>query len=118
MPPDLQGQQIKIEYTSILAQAQKLVGVTGQDRFLQTTLGLAEVYPEVRNKVDINQVIDNYGDMLGVDPRIIRTNEEATARTQQQQQAAQSAQDAENAQKVAKATRDASQAPVTGDSAL
>jgi len=117
-PQELQGVRLKVEYISILSQAQKLVGVTGQDRFLQTTLGLAEVYPQVRNKVNVNKVVNNYADMLGVDPEIVYSDEQADATTQQQAQAAQEAQDAETAQKVAKAARDASQAPVTGDSAL
>lgn len=117
-PPELQGVRLKVEYISILAQAQKLVGVTGQDRFLQTTLGLAEVYPEVRNKVNINKAVDNYADMLGVDPEMVNSDEQANAITAKQQQAQQAAADAENVQKVARAARDASQAPVTGDSAL
>lgn len=117
-PQELQGVNLKVEYISILAQAQKLVGVTGQDRFLQTTLGLAEVYPQVKNKINVNRVINNYADMLGVDPEIVYSDEQADQASAQQAQAAQEAQDAENATKIAKAARDASQAPVTGDSAL
>lgn len=117
-PPELEGVELKAEYISILAQAQKLISVTGQDRFLQTTLGLVSVYPEVRNKVDINQAVDNYRDYLGVDPRIVRSNEQADALSAAQAKAQQAAADADNAMKAAKAARDASQAPVTGDSAL
>lgn len=117
-PQELQGIKLKVEYISILAQAQKLVGVTGQDRFLQTTLGLTQIFPEVRNKVDVNQVIDNYAEMLGVDPRIVRSTDEANAMTAQQQKAQQGAADAETMAKVAKATKDAAAAPTTGDTVL
>lgn len=117
-PQELHGVNLKVEYISILSQAQKLVGVTGQDRFLQTTLGLAEVYPQVRNKVNVNRVVNNYADMLGVDPEIVLSDEQADATTAQQAKQAQDQADAQNAALTAKAARDAAQAPITGDSAL
>ena len=42
-----------------------VVGIIGQDRFLQTTIPLMQAFPEVRHKVDIMRVVDNYGEMLG-----------------------------------------------------
>lgn len=117
-PRELAGVALKVEYISVLAQAQKLVGVVAQDRFLQSTAGLAQVAPEVLDKVDFNQVVDNYGDMLGVDPKIVRSNDEANARVQQRAQAQQQAQDATNAAQVAKAARDAAATPTTGDTLL
>lgn len=117
-PPELEGVALKVEYISILSQAQKLIGVTGQDRFLQSSLGLAQVAPHILNKINFNRAIDNYGDFLGVDPRLIRTDEEADQMTAAQAQQQQAGEDAKNAALMAKATRDASQAPVTGDSAL
>jgi hypothetical protein len=117
-PRELDGAALKVEYISVLAQAQKLVGVVAQDRFLQSSAGLIQVFPEVADKIDINQVVDNYGEMLGVDPRIIRTNDEANARVQQRAQATQAQQDAANAAQVAKAARDAANTPTTGDTVL
>lgn len=117
-PQELNGVKLKTEYISILAQAQKLVSVVAQDRFLQSCAGLAQIFPEVIDKIDVNQVVDNYADDLGVDQKMVRTNEEATARVQQRAQAANDAQEAKNAQLTAKAARDASQTPTTGDSVL
>lgn len=117
-PPEVLGVDLKVEYISIMAQAQKLVGVVGQDRFLQSTIPLLEAFPEVRHKVNIFQVVDNYADMLGVDPRLVRPSDEAQALLDAEREAQQAAQQAEQAQMLARATKDAAQAPMEGDTAL
>jgi hypothetical protein len=117
-PEELDGVTLKVEYISILAQAQKLVGVVSQDRFLNTLASLAQTFPEARHKLNIFQVIDNYADMLGVDPRIVHTNEEAQAAAQQAAEAAQAAQDAETAKSLASAGKSASETSLEGDTAL
>lgn len=117
-PPDLEGVDLTVEYTSILAQAQKLVGVVGQDRLLQTIIPLAEINPEVVDKIDFAQAIDNYGEMLGVDPRVIRSTDEARAMGAARAKAAAQQAQAEQAKLMAGAAKDLSQAPVGTDSAL
>lgn len=117
-PEQLQGVDLDVEYISIMAQAQKLVGVVGQDRFVMSLVPLVETFPEIRHKININQLVDNYGEMLGVDPRLIRSNEEAEALTAQQAQAAQQVQAAEQAQMIGRAVKDSSQAPMGTDFAL
>lgn len=118
-PPDLlHGVALKVEYLSILAQAQKLVGVSGQDRLMATVVPLVQTWPELREKIDPMQLINNYGDMLGVDPRVIRDDDVAEQRVKAVQQAQQAAQDAENALKGAKAAQAAANAPTGGNTAL
>lgn len=118
-PPEaLDGVKLKVEYISILAQAQKLIGVVGQDRYLQSAATMAGMWPEVRHKVDAYQAMDNYADMLGVDPRINRATEDAQAAQQHDEQAAQEAQQSDQALKVANAAKAASQSPITGDTVL
>jgi hypothetical protein len=118
IPQALDGVALKVEYISILAQAQKLVGVAAQDRFLQSTLPLVEQYPQVRHKVNIMAVVDNYADMLGVDPSLVVPTDVATANYQAEQQAAAEVQKSEATKNYADAAQKASQAPVTGDSML
>jgi hypothetical protein len=117
-PPELEGVALKVEYISIMQQAQKLTGVAAQDRFLNTLLPMAEIYPEVRHKVKIFRVINNYGDMLGVDPNILRSDEEAQQLLDQERAAQQKQAEAEQAQLLARATKDAATAPMGTDSAL
>jgi hypothetical protein len=117
-PEELAGVDLKVEYISILAQAQKLVGVIGQDRFMQSVGATVQIFPQVRHKVDINRVVDNYGEMLGVDPRIIRSTEEAEQLTQQEAEAQQAIARAQQAKDLAGAVKSAAQAPMDQDSAL
>ena len=117
-PPELDGVKLKVEYISVLAQAQKLVGVTGQDRFIGSLLPLLEVYPEIRHKVKVFRLVDNYAEMLGVDPNIVRTDEEAQQLVDEERAAAAKQAEAEQAQLLARATKDAATAPMGTDSAL
>jgi hypothetical protein len=117
-PEQLKGVELRVEYISILAQAQKLVGVVGQDRFLQSTVSLMEAFPEIRHKINIMQAVDNYGEMLGVDPNILRSTEDAQASAAAEAQQAQQAQQAQNAVAVTKAAQQASQTNMGGDTAL
>jgi hypothetical protein len=113
-PPELEGVEIKPQYTSILAQAQKLVGVTAQDRLLQTAGQMAGIWPQLRHKVDPFRAFDNYGEMYGTDPLIIRTDEEADAAMAEEQQAAQAAQAAANARQMGAGLKDAAAAKLHG----
>ncbi len=118
-PDDLNGVKLKVEYVSIMAQAQKLVGVVGQDRFLQTVVPMMEAFPEVRNKIRPYQIVDNYADMLGVDPRAIVPTEDAEAAQAQQEQQARAAQAAAIAEQGANAAKTASETKLQdGSSAL
>lgn len=117
-PPELDGVTLKVEYISIMAQAQKLVGVVGQDRFLSSVGSLVEVFPTVRHKIDEFRVVNDYGTMLGVDPRIIRSDDDAQQRADQEAQQQKAAQDAEIAANAAKAAQAAGNTPMGTDSAL
>mgnify|MGYP001609687790 CR=1 FL=1 len=117
-PPEIEGADLKVEYISILAQAQKLVGVAATDRFVGTIAPMLEVFPEMRNKIDSNRVVNGYADMLGIDPRIIISDEQADAATAAQQQQQAGAAQAEQAALVAKSAKDASQAQLGTNSAL
>lgn len=117
-PEELEGVTIVPEYTSILAQAQKLVGVGAQDRLVTTVGAMVEVWPEARHKLNINRAIDNYGDMLGGDPQLIRTDEEVAELVAAEQQQAQAAQGAANAAALGKGLKDASQAKLGDGSVL
>ncbi|TIN81210.1 portal protein, partial [Mesorhizobium sp.] len=51
-PPDLHGQPLKIEYISILAQAQKAVATGAVERGFAFAGQLAAVKPDVLDKLD------------------------------------------------------------------
>ena len=93
-PPELQGMDLDIEFVSMLAQAQRAVGVNSVDRFVNSLGGVAQVKPEVLDKFDSDQWVDVYSDMLGVDPSLIVAGEQVALVRQGRAQAAKQAQDA------------------------
>lgn len=117
-PQELHGVALKVEYTSIMAQAQKLVGVVGLDRFMASMGQVAQFLPDVLDKVDEDQVADSYGDMLDVDPRIVRTSDEAQQRRTARQQSQQAQIAAQQAESLGKAAGAAGARPIAQDSPL
>lgn len=94
MPDEMRstGGQIEIEYVSMLAQAQKAAATASIERLLQVIGNVSAVYPQAPDNIDIDETIDEYADMLGVPPRIVRSTidvmkirkDRATQQAQQQ----------------------------------
>lgn len=92
-PEELKDQQINIEYVSMLAQAQKAVGIGALDRIVGTVGQIAAVKPEALDKLDSDKIIDEYSGILGIRPDLIVANEQvALVRKQRAQQQAQAQQ--------------------------
>lgn len=92
-PKELQGVELNTEFISTLAQAQRIVSAQGMDRLLATVGNLAGLNPQVLDKIDMDQAIDDYGVQYGVNPEIIVPDDVVAERRAQraQQQAAQQA---------------------------
>ena len=95
-PQELQGMDLSIEFVSTLAQAQRAIGVGSIDRLLGTVGAVAQMKPDVLDKIDGDQIVDTYADMLGVDPNLIVGDENVAIIRQQRAQAQQQAQAAQN----------------------
>jgi len=117
-PEQLEGVDLKVEYVSILAQAQKLVGVVGLDRLMSSAMAMAQIFPDTVHKIDVGVVIDDYADMLGTNPKIVRSNEDAEARAAAIKQQQQQLVDAQAAKDTAMAVKAGSEASMEGDTAL
>lgn len=94
----------------LLAQAQRLVGLGTIERTVGFAAEVSKMWPEARHKIDIHQAIDEYGEDAGIEPKIIRSDDEVedrmaveAAQARQQQQMAQAAAASDNAQKLASA---------------
>lgn len=89
-PPEELGEaDIEADYISILAQAQKAQAVQGLERFASTIGNLAGAFPEVKDKFNADQWVDEYADAAGVVPTVVRGDEEVDAIRQQRAQQAQ-----------------------------
>lgn len=94
-PQELEGQALRVEYVSIMAQAQKMVGLSALERFAGFVGGYAKVDPSVLDKVSGDELVNEYHMMTGVAPKIIRTEDEVATLRQNQAKAKQAQQEAE-----------------------
>jgi hypothetical protein len=117
-PPELQNRELNVEYVSVLAQAQRLVATGAVDRLVGFTGQLASVWPEARHKINASQAVDMYGESLGVDPSLIRSDDEVAAMAQAEAQQAAQAQAMANAQQGVDMAKTASEVEVTENNAL
>jgi len=90
VPQELSGQKIKVEYISMLAEAQKAASTAGIERLAGFVGNMAAAKPEVLDNIDFDEAIEEYADMLGVSPKIIvslvKVRQIRAARNQQMQQ--------------------------------
>jgi hypothetical protein len=119
-PEELQGQQLKVEYISIMHQAMKLAGVGGMERYVSNMINNAAMLkdPSIMDKVNMEQYADVYGDALSINPSIIRSDEEVQNIRAQRAKQQQAQMAAERAERMAGAARNLSQADMSEDNAL
>ena len=117
-PQSLEGMDVKVEYISLLAQAQKMVGTASIEQLAAFVGNLAAVKPDVLDKVNFDEMIDQYGQMLGAPPKVVRPDEEVAGIRQKSMQAMQQQQMPEQLEKTAKGAKTLSETEVGNNSAL
>lgn len=114
MPEELENDQgeMTVEYTSIMAQAQRAVGVNSIERLAGYIGNWAATKPEALDKFDVDQSIDEYADRIGTptgiivpDDKVKEVREVRADAAKQEQQMAQAAQMAPAAKQGAEAAR-------------
>ncbi len=101
-PPELQGRPLKVTYISMLAQAQRAVGLKSIDRYIATigAIAGAKQDPSIWDKVNTDEIADQYANGLGLNPKLTVSDEDVQAmraqraKQQQQQQALAAAESA------------------------
>lgn len=117
-PPELEGVDLKVEHISIMAQAQKMVATAGIDRAVGFIGQVAQFRPDVLDKLDVDQTVDEYLDMLGVPPTIINSDDEVAAMRQERAAMQQQQMQMEQQAQAAQAAATLSKADTSGDNAL
>ena len=79
--------ELDVEFVSMLAQAQRAVGVNSVDRYVMSLGAIAQMKPDVLDKFDSDKWADAYADMLGVDPDLIVASEDVAIIRQQRAEA-------------------------------
>jgi hypothetical protein len=120
-PPDeLVGVPLRIDFVSVMAQALKSVGLASLDRLTIYVGGIVKETGDtsILDKIDFDQAVDEYGDMTGVPPRIIRPDDQVAAIRQSRAKQLQAQQAAEQAATLAPAAKQLSETQMGGDTAL
>lgn len=117
-PIELQGMELEVEYISLLAQAQKMVGVTAIEQVAAFVGNLAAVKPETIDKFDQDEAVNQYADMVGVPPKIITSNEDAQEIREQRAQQIQQQQMMEQLTQAAQGAKTLSETDTGGNNAL
>jgi hypothetical protein len=113
-PREMNGMPIVVQFVSLLAQAQRLVGLSSIDRLLGTILNVAATMPEVAqrmsDKLDVDQLVDVYADTLGTDPTLIVADDQVALIREDRAAQMQKQMAVEAAPQLAAAAKDASEA--------
>lgn len=117
-PPEIQGADLRIEYISLLAQSQQAIATGAIERMAGFVGNLLGANPEVADKFDFDQACDEYGEALGVPPRIIRSDEDVEKLRQGRQQQQQAMQQGQAAMTAAQGAQVLSQTDTRTDNAL
>jgi hypothetical protein len=121
-PPDvLRGVDIDVEFISILHQMQRMVGIGQIERTAAFVGNLAAASPDALDKLDTDQMIDEYASRAGAPAKMIRGDDkvqEIRAQRAAQQKAAQMAATMPAVQQGADAARLLSETDVGGESLL
>lgn len=84
-PPELEGVELKVNYISSLAQAQRAVATGGIERLAGFVGQLAQIQPQVLDKFDGDQAIDEYAAAIHAPPKIVRSDDDVLQERQERQ---------------------------------
>lgn len=121
VPEALGGMRIEVEFVSILTQMQRMVGIGQIERTAAFIGNLAGLKPEAADKLDTDELVDEYAERAGSPPKIIRSDKEVKKdrdQRAQQQQMQQMAEMAPAAREGAEAARLLSEADNQGRSVI
>ena len=119
-PQAIQGMPLRVEYISLLAQAQKLVATQS----LQAGLGFvgqlaaAKEDPAVWDKIDTDQAIDEYAEAVGIPPTVIRPDDAVAALRKRRAELQEQERQLEQQAVAASTAKDLADASMEEDSAL
>lgn len=117
-PPDLQGHELDYKYNGQLAQAQKMQGVNPIERVLATFIPMTKDKPDIWDKMNLDQMIDEIATRLGVPASCIRDDDAVEAIRAERQKAMAAQQQMAMLEQASKTAKNMGQAQVTEDTAL
>ena len=120
-PAMLARHPLKVEYTSIIAQAQKALAAGSIEQFWGFAMKVQEAKPEdpsVLDPVNTDEMLERYGGDLSVPPGIIRDEDDVAKIRAQRQQAQEAQQKLAAAEQASKTAKNLASSPTDGQNAL
>jgi len=108
-PPELQGQEVKIRFISIMHQMQQALGLTGVRTFVDEIGRIQQLNPEAADKFNADVTVDEIARITGVRPDMVVPTEEANKQRAERAKMAQAQQTGDAMVQAAGAMKDVGQ---------
>ena len=115
IPPELQDQELRVNYVSSLAQAQRAVDTKGITRLSDYVAFLVSQGLSDGRKLDGDAAITEYADLIGTPPRLIASDKDVAAEREQEAQQQAAAANLEAAKTLGQAAGSAGQVNLEED---
>lgn len=99
-PQELQGQALDTRFISSLAQAQRAAETGTIERIAQFVASISPIDPQIADKVNFDEMVEQYARFIGVVPSVIVAQEQVDKVRQARQQQQQQIQEADIGQKL------------------
>lgn len=114
-PEELQGKELNVEYSSILARSIRELQANTNLRAITTAMQFAQIDPTVMDNLNTDKAVQVLFDQLGASPELLRPSEEVEQIRQQRAQAQQQQAQAEQMQQGVDAVSKLGRVPTGGD---
>jgi hypothetical protein len=117
-PEELRQARLKVDYVSLLAQAQKMIGIAGMEAYLEKAERIAAIDPASIDKTDTDAFLEEYAERVALSPRITRDQEVVDEIRAERAAREKELQDAEMMKGAAGDIKSLSQADTSGKNVL
>jgi hypothetical protein len=118
-PPEaLAGEELEVEYISLLAQAQQAVAASSLERVMGFAGNLVAVFPDIVDGINSDEALRQYSEILGTSPDVIISDEELQAKRQARAEEQQQMQVMEQASQLAQGAKVLSETDTQNPNAL
>lgn len=117
-PEELEGMDLEVEYISLLAQAQKMVGITAIEQTAAFVIGLSETWPEAKHKFKSVEAVEEFARMAGTSTKVIASDDEVVDKLAAEAQRAAEIQQREDAEQAVASAKSLSETDMDNNSAL
>jgi len=113
-PEELDDMPLKVDFVSLLAQAQKMVATASVDQYMGFIGQMATMWPEAADVPNVDKVADYYADFLGIDIEMLNPDDVRQMKRQARAKQQEAAMMSEQMGGMAKAAKDMGQTPIEG----